>query len=305
MKMTKRKLWRAGAVAAALCLAFTGGVYAKDTLERVDAYLRPDFKVEINGKTAKEATPLIYEGASYLPFRMIGELLGAVVSWDEDKKTIRMAMPVYPQPDANGGGNGTGGTGGSGSGQSGAVQGDGGSKKPITPPDVEVPEEITLESPIRHNFVHKGVVYPTLANVYKGTVYLRWKDIKDIPVDVGYPELSKEKLTEDLYVHIDLVRPFWEEEGVIGEFREYAIVEKGTNISEAKLKALNNYFGKYELGLAVKADDKEDVYEVLAQGADKWFMVYTLRLHQMYNGEWTASSTGWKSFPKETETFRP
>ncbi|TNJ67136.1 hypothetical protein FE784_06205 [Paenibacillus hemerocallicola] len=292
----------------AMGIVFTGGVYAKDTLEKVEAYLRPDFKVEVNGKSVKDATPLIYEGNSYLPFRSIGELLGAVVSWDEDKKIIKLAMPVQSQPGtdnpATGGntgtsaGTGTGitGTGTTGTGTAGTGTGSG---AVINPPKVEVPEQITLDTPIRYNFVHENKTYPTLANLYKGTVYLRWKDIKEIPINVGTPQLTKEKLTEEQYVHIDLVKPYWNEQ-VKGDLRAYAIIEGGGTISEEKLKALNDYFGTYETGLTIKPLEGENEYAVLAQGIDKWFMQYSLRFWQQFDGKWNVSSTGWKSYPKET-----
>lgn len=294
-------------LAVALGIAFTGGVYANDTLEKVEAYLRPDFKVEVNGKSVKDAIPLIYEGDSYLPFRAIGELLGAVVSWDEDKKTIRLAMPVVPQPQPGTGAPSSGGgsaNAGAGTGSAGGGSGSGTVAKPITPPEVNVPEQITLESPIRYNFVYENVSYPTLANQYKGSIYLRWKDVKDIPIDVGKPKLTKEKLTEEQYVHIDLVKPYWDGR-VLGSPRPYAIVEGGGTVSEAKLKALNDYFGTIELGLTITPGEKEDEYTVLAQTVDKWFAEYHIRFWQKYNGEWTASSLGWKSYAKETTTPNP
>ncbi|WP_158302051.1 stalk domain-containing protein [Paenibacillus mesophilus] len=285
----------------AMGIVFTSGVYAKDTLERVDAYLRPDFKVEVNGKSVKDATPLIYEGSSYLPFKSIGELLGATVSWDEDKKVIKLAMPVQTQPET-----GTGTTSPSTGGNAGAGTGTGtgtgtSTPAPIDPPKVEVPEQITLDTPIRYNFVHENKSYPTLTNLYKGTVYMRWKDIKDIPINVGTPKLSKEKLTEEQYVHVDLIKPYWSDR-VKGDLNPYAIIEGGGTISESKLKALNDYFGTYETGLTIKPMEAENEYEVLTQGTDKWFVTYKLRFWQQSDGKWNVSNIGWKSYPKETTT---
>lgn len=289
-----RKRWKKTIMlTAAMGLMFTSGVYAKDTLEKVEAFLRPDFKVEINGKSAKDATPLIYDGNSYLPFKKIGELLGATVSWDEAKKTIKMAMPVYPQPGTETPAPSTGG--------SSEPEVDPGAKPEIKPPVVKVDEEITLDTPIRYTFVYKDVSYPTLANLYKGNVYLRWKDIKDIPIDVRKPQLSKEKLTEEPYVHIELVKPYWNDE-VKGDLRPYAIVETGTTISEVKLKALNDYFNTRETGLTIEQLENENEFSVLAQNADKWFVQYNLRFWQMYDGSWHVSSIGWKTYPKETKT---
>ncbi|RKN86699.1 stalk domain-containing protein [Paenibacillus ginsengarvi] len=291
--MNKGRLKKTLLLTATMGVVFTSGVYAKDTLQKVEAYLRPDFKVEVNGKIVKE-TPLIYDGSSYLPFKTIGELLGAVVSWDESKMTIKLAMPVQPQP-----GKGTS------AGEDGEKEADGetgsGSetvKKPIVPPDVKVEESFTLDTPIAYNFVYKGVNYPTLVNLYKDDTYLRWKDISNIPIDVGNPKLTKEKLTGEMYVHLDLVKPYWGDE-VKGDKRKYAIVEQG-EVSEAKLQALNDYFGVYESGYTIKPLENENEYSVLARGSDKWFVQYNIRFWQSYDGKWNVSSTGWKTYPKES-----
>jgi hypothetical protein len=282
-------------------LMFATGAYADDTLEKVEAFLRPDFKVVVNGKQVKDAEPLIYDGSSYLPFRQIGELLGATVSWDEAKKTIYLAMPVYPQPGTTAPSTPSTPTTTPPKTDTGSSSG---ASQEIVPPDVKVAEEITLDTPLRYNFTYKGVNYPTLANIYKGDIYLRWKDIQSMPINLHNPKLSKEKLTEEMYVHIDLLKPYWKDE-VKGDVRPYAIVEGGATVSEDKLKVLNEYFNTRETGLTIRKLDNENEYEVLAQGSDKWFVVYSLRYWQQFDGTWSISSTGWKTFPKETETTLP
>ncbi|GAA3407221.1 stalk domain-containing protein [Paenibacillus hodogayensis] len=287
----KARLRKTIGLTIAMGVVFTSGVYAKDTLEKVEAYLRPDFKVEVNGKAVKDATPLIYEGSSYLPFKTIGELLGAVVSWDESAKKIKLAMPVVPQaqPEPETPLPSTGGSGGTGT---------KGNNAPIVPPVVKVEEEITLDTPIAYEFTYEDVAYPTLVNLYKGDTYLRWKDIDKIPLDMGNPKLSKEKLTGEMYVHLDLVRPYWGDE-VKGDKRKYVIVEEGT-VSEDKLKALNSYFGVNETGYTISPLAGENEYTVLAKGMDKWFIQYNIRFWQSYDKQWNVSSTGWKSYPKES-----
>jgi hypothetical protein len=96
-----------------------------------------------------------------------------------------------------------------------------------------------------------------------------------------------------------LVKPYWNEQ-VKGDLRAYAIIEGGGTISEEKLKALNDYFGTYETGFTIKPLEGENEYSVLAQGIDKWFVQYSLRFWQQNDGKWNVSSTGWKSYPKET-----
>lgn len=297
----KARLLKTIGLTAAMGVVFTSGVYADDALQQVQAFLRPDFKVEVNGKLAKGTVPLIYEGNSYLPFRTVGELLGAVVNWDEDKKTIKLAMPVVPQPtdlttpSSTGGSTGSGTGAGAGTGANAAGSG----TTPIVPPEVDVEEEITLDTPLAYNFIYDEVTYPTLVNLYKGATYVRWKDVRNIPIDVGDPQLSTEKLTGETYVHLDLLKPYWNAKGVIGSNRDYVIVEKG-QVSEDKLKALNAYFGPYESGYTISPLEGENEYTVLAKGADQWFVQYNIRFWQSYDKEWNVSSTGWKSYPKES-----
>ena len=68
---------------------FGAGVYAQDVLQRVDAYLRNDYKVVVNGQAVQlNNPPLIYNNSSYLPVKELGGYLGAVVNWQESTKTI-------------------------------------------------------------------------------------------------------------------------------------------------------------------------------------------------------------------------
>jgi len=281
--MNRKRIVTAALLTVGMGTFFAAGVYAQDVLQKVDAYLRPDFRIVVDGKTTG-MTPLIYEGSSYVPFKALSELLGADVSWDESTKTIKVNRP------AAGSGNQGGTPGGSGTASPGT------GSVPSTD-NVEVEEEITLDTLMRYNFTYNNVNHPTLANIYKGTIYLRWKDIKDIPIDIGKPRLSKEKLTGDQYIHIDLLRPYWGDK-VTSSFWPYAIVEEGT-IEEAKLKALNDYFGQYETGFTIKPLDEENKYTVLAQGVDKWYKQYDIRFWTTYDGKWQVSSIGWKTYPKE------
>lgn len=289
--MNRKRIVTAALLSAGMGTFFAAGVYAQDVLQKVEAYLRPDFRIVVDGRTTG-MTPLIYEGSSYVPFKALGELLGADVSWDESTKTIKVNRPAAGSGSQSGGAQG-GTPGGSGTASPGT------GSVPSTD-DVEVEEEITLDTLMRYNFIYNNVDHPTLANIYKGTIYLRWKDIKDIPIDIGKPKLSTEKLTGEQYIHIDLLKPYWGDQVSSGLW-PYAIVEEGT-VEEDKLKALNDYFGQLETGFTIKPLEGENEYTVLAQSADKWYAQYNIRFWTSYDGKWHASSTGWRTYPKETDT---
>lgn len=95
----KKRVW---ILVSVLCIvAFAGGVLAKTAIEKIEAELRPDFKVIIDGKAqgfenvnGEKVYPILYEGTTYLPLRAIGEIMGKVVYWYEDDKTIELKNPA-------------------------------------------------------------------------------------------------------------------------------------------------------------------------------------------------------------------
>lgn len=63
--------------------------------QRVNAQLRPEFTIVVDGKKqtftdskGNEIAPLLYQGSTYLPLRAIGELMGKEVIWDGNTDTV-------------------------------------------------------------------------------------------------------------------------------------------------------------------------------------------------------------------------
>lgn len=159
---------------------FTAGVYAQDVLERVDAYLRKDFQVVVDGKQVALANPpLIYNNTSYLPVKELGTYLGAIVNWKESNKTIYVNSRKYPEQT-------TGGT------------------------DTQY-TEIVLQSPYAQYFTYLGAQYPVLINMTDQGYFYRLKDVKRMGVDVDGLHLAKEKYTGDFYVNEKELKPKWQE----------------------------------------------------------------------------------------------
>ncbi len=96
MKIRNKKI--SISIAALLCvLCMTVGGCAATVVQTIQAELRPDFTVVIDGteRTFKNVNgevvdPILYNGSTYLPIRAIGEIMGKEVTWYEDRKRIEL-----------------------------------------------------------------------------------------------------------------------------------------------------------------------------------------------------------------------
>lgn len=74
-----------------ILLSFTTVAFSASTLQKVDAYLRPDFNVNVDGKAVKlNAVPIVYDGSTYLPVREISGILNKKVDWKDETLTIEI-----------------------------------------------------------------------------------------------------------------------------------------------------------------------------------------------------------------------
>lgn len=100
--MRRRLWWRTGLFAAGMAVFFVAGVYASDAVKKVEAYLRGDFTIKLNGEPVHfSGPPLIYENRTYLPLAEIGQALHADVVWEGETKTIYVNTRIYdtqPKP---------------------------------------------------------------------------------------------------------------------------------------------------------------------------------------------------------------
>lgn len=83
--------------AAVLCVGIAIGATAASLVDNINAELRRDFTVVIDGKTQtfRDASgdvvyPVLYNGTTYLPIRAIGELMDKDVYWYENSKTVEL-----------------------------------------------------------------------------------------------------------------------------------------------------------------------------------------------------------------------
>jgi len=84
-------------VAFVLMLIFVCSITVGASTTDVDAELRPDFKIYIDGElqTFSDANgtpvyPVLYNGSTYLPLRAVGDALGMTVGWDGTTQTVTL-----------------------------------------------------------------------------------------------------------------------------------------------------------------------------------------------------------------------
>lgn len=85
--------------------SFAVGAMSKGVIEKIEAELRGDFTVVIDGKVqtfrdveGKKVDPILYEGTTYLPVRAIGEIMGKRVYWYQDEKRIELVDASDEEP---------------------------------------------------------------------------------------------------------------------------------------------------------------------------------------------------------------
>lgn len=92
-----KKRWITMGTTLVMTAALAMPALAAGTFQEEKAKLRPDFTIVIDGKEknfkrsdGSAAYALVYEDATYLPLRAIGEALGKNVNWNEKTKTITL-----------------------------------------------------------------------------------------------------------------------------------------------------------------------------------------------------------------------
>ncbi|MCS7464724.1 stalk domain-containing protein [Paenibacillus doosanensis] len=76
---------------AGIIIATASAAYAEAGLQKVEAYLRPDLPITLDGKTVKlESSPMIYDGSTYLKLRDAAALTGLLVNWNEAAQTVEL-----------------------------------------------------------------------------------------------------------------------------------------------------------------------------------------------------------------------
>lgn len=175
---SKRK--KVALLAFLLTGAFAAGAAASNGIERVDAFLRSDFKLIVDGKTAKLDNPiLVYNDTSYLPIREISGLLGADVNWNNSSYTAYINSRFEGQP-----------------------------AQPEGPADFA---EIELNNPNPIYMKYLGRDYGLLTFYGDSSVYYRVTDLNRMGVNTSGAMKYREKNTHDLFIKEEDVQKLWKE----------------------------------------------------------------------------------------------
>jgi hypothetical protein len=177
---SKRK--KVALLAFLLTGAFAAGAAASNGIERVDAFLRPDFKLIVDGKTAKLDNPiLVYNDTSYLPIREISGLLGADVNWNNSSNTAYVNSRFEGQPSA--------------------------------PVDNGQYREIEMKNPNPMFFKYLGKEYGVMTFYGYGdtTIYYRVIDLNRMGVNTAGVLKYRDKNTHDFYITEEDVHKLWKE----------------------------------------------------------------------------------------------
>jgi len=66
--------------------------YAAPTVQRVSAFINPDFKMTLNEKAVKLDNPVLsYEGKTYVYLKDVGSLVDTDVAWNSTTKTVEIS----------------------------------------------------------------------------------------------------------------------------------------------------------------------------------------------------------------------
>jgi hypothetical protein len=272
---------------------FTAGVFAQDVLQRVDAYLRPDFNIMLDGKSVQLDSPtLIYDGNSYLPIKQLGNLFGANIIWKDATKTIFINSRIN-------------------------------SEQVVTDKDQTI-EEFKFRSPYSIMVNYLGANYPLLLAYADGNssslLYYRLSDVRRMGIDTNGLKQSKEKLTGVLYVsELELKKLLKQMPTPNNSGRERYIISEELNTN--KIKALQTYIKSENnnrmsdvqftnMPIMIDKMDTENMYEYLyyqtrvaPKVTTNHYVSTKLILTKMEDGSdgYTVNTYGWTDLDDQLE----
>lgn len=196
------------AIAISAC-SFAAGAHASDGLKKVEAYLRNDFQVRVNGEVLKlDSAPLVYNNRTYLAVSDIGLALNAEVEWNGATKTVFVNPRLYEvQPRQQ-------------------------KSKKLEEMKITLLKGMTAE--------YLGAKYPVLVNdTYRGTRYYRELDLQRMGIDTTGLVKVEEKWSGVIYIAESEAKKAWKVQPTFTySFNNQVVV---TETDEMKARRLRNF----------------------------------------------------------------
>lgn len=97
--MLKSRKTAGFAMILGMMLCFAMGAYAADGFKTVEAVVRSDFNVKVDGSSVEmDSSPLVYNNRTYLPLAELGQMIGTDIAWEGETKTIYINRLVDVDP---------------------------------------------------------------------------------------------------------------------------------------------------------------------------------------------------------------
>lgn len=252
--MVLRSWKRIGLLTAALGAAFAAGANAQNMIQRVDAYLRPDFQVVVDGKQVHLAhSTLIYNDSSYLPLKELAAVLGANVNWKEDNKTIYVNSRINPE-------------------------------QPVTVGDMKY-GKLKLTNPVASNVTYLGGTYVLLQLYGLDGTYYRESDLLKMGIDTNGLRKMKDMYTNWIFVPENEVQKRWKEKPSPDYYNADPSGLVTSEKDPVKLKVLRDYVKNwktynigdkymYQLPVVIDPGEKKDTYEYLVNENNHFYLVH-------------------------------
>ena len=183
----KRTGYRTLFIVILILVSMSVGAVANSQIEKIQAFIRSDYQVKINGIASNIGPVLVYESKSYLPVDYVAKAVGSNVYWDANTKTIHINNRVQGQEE----------------------------QKPDTS---LISEKISINNPSVLNAKYNGNEKLVLSNTtYTGSqtiVYYREKDMQRLGIDTSALSKAIEQGSEDVYIRESELAKSWKEKPV-------------------------------------------------------------------------------------------
>ena len=180
----KSKIVRAMILTAIIASSIGVGAVASDTIKKIEAFMRSDFNIVVDGVASNIGPVFIYEERSYLPVNQIGQALGADVVWDGPSKTIYINSRFQGQP------------------------------QPVDDRNTEY-DSISMTSPMPYMMTFRGVEGPVMTMYHYSPAasdyYYRDRDVQNLGMDTRALRKAKDKVTGDIYVSEKELANVWQQ----------------------------------------------------------------------------------------------